>query len=169
MIPWRRFGDGDIPGRVTEYKLGYLLGGPTSTSGAARTAPMAERPPSHRPRMGSSPSMGELTQILSHRTMAPTLAGGRGQKKRVSQSKKAGLIFPVSRIMKKLKNGRYAQRTSKLSGAYLTAVLEYLVVEILELAGQAAMDSKRKRITPRHIMLAIKNDEVRQGRFGDSR
>lgn len=42
---------------------------------------------------------------------------------------------------------------------YLAAVLEYLMAEILELSGNAARDNKNKRINPRHITLAIRNDE----------
>lgn len=88
--------------------------------------------------------------------------GGRGKKaggKSVSRSAKAGLQFPVGRVSRYLKKGRYAARTGGGAPVYLAAVLEYLCAEILELAGNAARDNKKARIVPRHIQLAVRNDE----------
>ncbi|CAK7340661.1 unnamed protein product [Dovyalis caffra] len=89
-------------------------------------------------------------------------AGGRRggeRKKAVSKSSKAGLQFPVGRIARLMKKGRYAQRLGTGSPIYMAAVLEYLAAEVLELAGNAARDNKKNRINPRHLLLAIRNDE----------
>ncbi|KAL5221461.1 hypothetical protein ABZP36_026174 [Zizania latifolia] len=85
-------------------------------------------------------------------------AGGP-RKKTVTRSVKAGLQFPVGRIGRYLKKGRYAQRVGSGAPVYLAAVLEYLAAEVLELAGNAARDNKKTRIIPRHVLLAIRNDE----------
>ena len=84
--------------------------------------------------------------------------GGRG-KKAMTRSTKAGLQFPVGRIGRFLKAGKYATRTGAGAPVYMAAVLEYLTAEVLELAGNAARDNKKARIIPRHIQLAVRNDE----------
>lgn len=53
----------------------------------------------------------------------------------------------------------FQQRIAIGAPIYQAAVMEYLSAEILELAGNAARDNKRSRITPRHILLAVANDE----------
>ena len=87
--------------------------------------------------------------------------GGRGKTgaKAQSRSSRAGLQFPVGRIARYLKQGKYAERVGAGAPVYLTAVLEYLAAEVLELAGNAAKDNKKSRIIPRHIQLAVRNDE----------
>ena len=42
---------------------------------------------------------------------------------------------------------------------YLSAVLEYLAPEVLELAVNAEKENKKTRIIPKHIQLALINDE----------
>merc|ERR1712087_1018294 len=76
-----------------------------------------------------------------------------------SRSSKAGLAFPVGRVHRLLRKGNYAQRVGAGAPVYLAAVLEYLAAEILGLAGNAARDNKKTRIIPRHLQLAIRNDE----------
>merc|ERR1712060_700885 len=94
----------------------------------------------------------------------PAGRGGKGKgkgasKKAVSRSARAGLQFPVGRIARQLRAGRYAARVGAGAPVYLAAVLEYLAAEVLELAGNAARDMKKSRVAPRHIQLAIRNDD----------
>ena len=103
-------------------------------------------------------------------TMAGSGKGGKGGrgagKKATSKSSKAGLQFPVGRIGRFLKKGKYATRVGAGAPVYLAAILEYLTAEILELAGNAARDNKKTRIVPRHIQLAVRNDEELNKLFG---
>eukprot|EP00915_Cephaloidophora_sp_WS-2016_P001228 GHVH01001709.1.p1 GENE.GHVH01001709.1~~GHVH01001709.1.p1 ORF type:complete len:112 (+),score=5.07 GHVH01001709.1:235-570(+) len=77
----------------------------------------------------------------------------------VSKSKKAGLQFPVSRFGRFLKSGRYAKRIGGKAPVFIAAVMEYLTAEVLELSGNMAKQSKKTRIIPRHIALAVRTDD----------
>ena len=73
--------------------------------------------------------------------------GGRGKGKAKSSgssssASKAGLQFPVARLNRYLRKGKYASRVGVGAGVYMGAVLEYLCAEILELAGNAARDNR---------------------------
>ncbi|KAL3857892.1 hypothetical protein ACJMK2_012521 [Sinanodonta woodiana] len=85
--------------------------------------------------------------------------GGKVKAKAKTRSSRAGLQFPVGRVHRHLRKGNYAERVGAGAPVYMAAVLEYLTAEVLELAGNAARDNKKQRIIPRHILLAVRNDE----------
>lgn len=97
----------------------------------------------------------DCSPVLQNLTVAPYPKN----KKYATLSEKADLVLPVSHILKKLKKGNYADKVQKGAGVYCTAVIEYLCAEVLELAGNTASEYHKKRITPRHINLGIRNDD----------
>ena len=85
--------------------------------------------------------------------------GAKSRGKARTRSSRAGLQFPVGRVHRFLRRGNYASRVGAGAPVYLAAVMEYLSAEVLELAGNAARDNKKSRINPRHLQLAVRNDE----------
>jgi histone H2A len=83
----------------------------------------------------------------------------RKEERKKSKAIRAGLTFPPSRFQKQLKRGAYAPRIGFGAGLYMAAIVEYLCAEVLELAGNAAKDNNRLRVSPRHVMLAVRNDD----------
>lgn len=79
--------------------------------------------------------------------------------RRRSRSSKAALQFPVSRVHRFLRQGKYTEHIAAGAPVYLAAVLECLVAKVLELSGNAARENKRKRINPHSIQLAVRCDE----------
>ncbi|CAD5220069.1 unnamed protein product [Bursaphelenchus xylophilus] len=87
----------------------------------------------------------------------PQLAAARGQP-RFTKSHRANLVFPVTRIHKKLQ--RATRKTIRTNASvYLSGVLEYLTSEILDFAGLESEAARMKRINPRHLLFTIRKDE----------
>lgn len=80
-----------------------------------------------------------------------------------SKSLRAGVIFPVGRIARKLRKqikvGKYGRNLGAGAPVYMAAVLEEMIAQLLYIAGNQARHRKRARIGPRHIKLAISNHE----------
>ena len=120
-------------------------------------------PPTPATRPSSSEQQAAVVYATGHANMSGKGKGGRGKGKAAgklsSMSKRAGLQFPTARLNRYMRKGKYAARVSPGAGVYMGAVLEYLCAEVLELAGNAARDNKKKTIRPRHVQLAVRNDE----------
>lgn len=155
-----RGGQGDAPmSAATPNRSGSpgRSGSPTSSASPPRPkaaeAKAAGRP-AGRPK-AASPAGADGEAVAT--TMTDKVAKPRGKSQ--TRSNRAGLQFPVGRIHRLLKGAAPQCRIAGGAAVYLAAVMEYLCAEVLELAGNAARDNKKTRIIPRHIQLAIRNDE----------
>jgi len=75
-----------------------------------------------------------------------------------SHTRRSGLVLSVPRIKRQLRKARLATRISSCAPIYLAGAIEYLIAEVLELAGNRVRDFNHKRITPRDIHMAVKTD-----------
>lgn len=102
---------------------------------------------------------GELAKhAVSHGTKA-VIKFNSDEGAKGKHTERAGLTLSVPRVGTMLRSHSIRDRVSIGAKIYLAAVLDYLIAEILELAGNAARDNKKIKINSRFILLAIENDE----------
>ena len=92
----------------------------------------------------------------------------KAKAKAISGAQRANITIPPSRIMRLMKRDRMAKTIRRDSSIYLAGVLDYLVQEIMELSGNIAEGQKKSRINPRHIKLALADDEELCKIFGSA-
>ncbi|XP_058873063.1 histone H2AX-like [Acipenser ruthenus] len=136
-----------------DEELNKLMGGVTIAQGGVLPNIQAVL----LPKKTEKPAKSKMKKYITMSGRGKT--SGKARAKAKTRSSRAGLQFPVGRVHRLLRKGNYAQRVGAGAPVYLAAVLEYLTAEILELAGNAARDNKKTRIIPRHLQLAVRNDE----------
>ena len=84
----------------------------------------------------------------------------------MTRSERAGLVFPVGRTNRFMGEhfmnaDKFPERIDASAPVFMTAVLEYLTAEIIELAGYSVQNHKRHRmiLIPPNIFVGIKGDE----------
>lgn len=104
---------------------------------------------SKAPKATSGSDGADVAATGEHKTKAPS----------VSKAKKAGLLFPVPKINKRMQKSGWTDRVGGTAPIWVAAVCEYMAREIIEAAGKTCVEgAKHKRITPRDVILAIRND-----------
>ena len=107
----------------------------------------------------ASPAAPDTGSALQ--SMAKHAKSGVAKPASNSKSAKAGLVFPVARVNRKIlerKNGR-TKRVGQGAPIYIAAAAEYIAAEILELAVNHCMADKRARLTVEDILHAVRNDK----------
>jgi len=87
--------------------------------------------------------------------------------RRLTLSARRGLTFPITRTRRIMKQ-HLRRPVGDFAATYLASVLEALAAEVLELSGNQAQAASQKRISPRHVFLAIRGDEEFKEVFGRS-
>jgi histone H2A len=90
---------------------------------------------------------------------AATASAGEPKRKSVSKSAKAGLTIPVPRVNAVIKRTSGMKRVGGTAPVYAAAVMEYILAEIVELAGNGVKKAGRKRINPEDVSSAIRGDK----------
>ena len=69
------------------------------------------------------------------------------------------MIFPPGRFAVRMKKLRLAKRFGLGGSVFMAAVIQYLVMEVLEMSNQVCRHHKKRVIIPRHLYVAFQGDE----------
>lgn len=102
--------------------------------------------------------------MAASKPSTPLVKRSKTKKPAKSKSAKSGLVMPVSRINRSMKIQSNMKRVGGSAPVYMTAVMEFIAAEILELSGnETRSDKKRKQITLEDVLAAVrKDDELNQ-------
>ncbi len=84
------------------------------------------------------------------------MGGGKAKKPSKSKTAKAGLVMPIPKINRHLRDAKRSKRVGGSAPVYLSAVLEYAAAEIFEMAMNGI--GKRKRLTATDILRGVRSD-----------
>merc|ERR1712157_186463 len=87
------------------------------------------------------------------------LAGVKSKGEKRRKAVQGDLIFPVNSTRRRLRKSMHNKKITLDAAIFAAASIEYLVAELIELGGECATQHKKKRIIPRHLLMAIQNDD----------
>lgn len=90
--------------------------------------------------------------------MGARAAAQHGSAVRGNQSHRHPVLFPAGRLKSALKT-RLRLRVGSKAPVFLAAALQHMAEELFEVSGTVTVSNKLKRITPRHIHLAVSEGE----------
>ena len=115
-----------------------------------------------------SPPFSPLRPQSSPMVQRSSSSSSVEEQPQLSMRRRANLVFSVRRVKAHLENELARDYPGEIivedeAAVYLSAVLEYMSAELLELSGNAARDNEKERITPPHLQLAVVHDpELRE-------
>ena len=91
------------------------------------------------------------------------------KKDRIGRDEKvAGIYFPINRIKTGMKKLKVCKSITKAANVFLTAELEYICAELIEISGSLCLGEDKKTLTSRHIFKAINEDKELKRIYGNS-